>query len=67
VFRVQRPAKLAFLKPEPGNLNPLGSFPLDDEGRRFMLPRFQPLVIALAGQHARLERSVLNDYSKFHV
>jgi hypothetical protein len=32
VFRVQRPAKLAFLKPEPGNLNPLGSFSLTIRG-----------------------------------
>jgi hypothetical protein len=31
---------------------------LDDTRPRFMLPRFQPVVIALAGQHARLERAV---------
>jgi hypothetical protein len=30
---------------------------LDDREPRFMLPRFQPVVIALAGQHARLERA----------
>jgi hypothetical protein len=38
--------------------SPSSHLSLDDTRARFMLPRFQPVVIALAGQHARLERAV---------
>ena len=41
VFGVQRPAKLAFLKPEPRKPESFRQLFLDDQGWRFMLPRFR--------------------------
>jgi hypothetical protein len=57
---------LAFLKPEPGNLNPLGSFPLTIESRVSCYPGFSRSLSR--SQASTLDWNArLNDYSKFHV